>query len=62
VEHAQLLPQGENFETEIIARTEKGTQKEELTDGMRDHRLGLISYLFGSGADLKCITSYDYEV
>ena len=62
VEHAQLLPQGENFKTEIVSRTEKGTEKKEITDGMCDHRLGLISYLFHSGADLKRMISHDYEV
>ena len=32
IEHTQLLPQSENLETEIVARTKKRTEKESRID------------------------------
>ena len=61
IEHTQLLAQSENFETEIVARTEKGTEKDKKTNGIRDPGLGFIS-LIHSDADLKRLIFHDYGI
>jgi hypothetical protein len=57
-EHAQLLAQSNNLKTEIVSRTEKGTEKEEYWD----HGLGFISYLIRSETSAKSMIPHNYGV
>ena len=54
----QLLAESKNLETEIVSRTEKGTEKEEYWD----HGLEFISYLTRSGGRAKSMIPHIYGV
>jgi hypothetical protein len=56
--HTQLLAESKNLETEIVSRTEKGTEKAEYWE----HGLGFISYLTRSGASAKSMIPHNYGV